>query len=101
MRSVASNFKGNKVYFLVKRVINCYLLSGQVIIIRNVEVGYVTVKVASAESRVLAVSITVYLPAFRPCAMVNDAAIICPFTMLHEVADIKPSGLLENEAELQ
>jgi len=69
--------------------------------VRNREVGYLTVKVASAESRVLAVSITVYLPGFKPCATVNDAETICPFTMLQEVADIKPSGLLENDPELQ
>ena len=64
-------------------------------------VHFVTVKVNWAESRVLAVSITVYVPGFTLRATVNDAEIIFPFAMLHEVADIKPSGLLENEPELQ
>jgi hypothetical protein len=59
-----------------------------------------TVKVAWAESRVLPVSTTVYVPGFSVLATVIEAEVIFPSDMLHESAE-KCSVLLENEPELQ
>jgi hypothetical protein len=66
--------------------------------VRAMERG-VTVNVVCAESRVLGVSTTVYVPSGCP-ATVSDAEVICPFVML-QVAAVKASELLENEPELQ